>query len=79
MDELIFAEDDALQHDPTYRGVHEWWEKSFPGRDFDFDWDDAKPTEVDHGDSFQRSVSIGERRYLIHQSFDGYSVYRVSQ
>lgn len=75
---LIFREDDCLINgrDPDYRGIHAWWPERFAGRKFVTDWDAAVETEVDHGDSFTRTICMppSNEVFEVTYSFDGYSV-----
>lgn len=80
--ERIFQEDDALRHDPTYPGIHGFWKRLFPNRNFPDDWKSGESTEIDGGDSFTRVIRLNHiiYRYLtVTLSFDGYSVYKSTE
>lgn len=72
----LYQEDDALINgrDPDYRGIHEWWERQFPGRKFSDDWRAAEQTETDGGDCFTRTLVVDGVSYEVMYSPDGYAV-----
>lgn len=69
----LFTDDDCLHHDPTYPGIRGWWRDTF-GVEFKECWDSAEATELDFGDSFERQITIQERKIFVTFSFDGYHV-----